>query len=75
MERDLSEANKTVKHAYFIMAACNWIGIDITQSLFLYSIEKEKNGNYLTESIYFFQIRFVNLYACVAILLIFFPPI
>lgn len=25
-----------------IMAACNWIGIDITQSPFLYCIEKEK---------------------------------
>lgn len=57
-----------------ITAACNWIEIDITQSLFLYSIEKKKkNGNYVMESIYFFQIGFVNLYEYVAILLIFSP--
>lgn len=74
MERDLSEAHKTVKHAHYGSMQLNW-DRHYSISLSLLYRKGKKNGNYITESIYFFQIGFVNLCACVAILLICFPPI
>lgn len=56
-----------------ITAACNWIEIDITQSLFLYSIEKKKKWKLRYGINLFLKIGFVNLYEYVAILLIFSP--
>lgn len=72
MERDLSEAHKTIKHAHYCSLQLNW-DRHYSISLPLQYRKEKKNGNYVMESIYFFQIGFVNLYEYVAILLIFFP--